>query len=131
MKLSFHDFDLSRMPTKISELRGSPPTAWSQKIEQLLMRSMTFSEYEMISHPIVILNVASSADTDPVRCMQELSFVHHTPSCISSVNNFLVNFDSRDILNHELTIRDNMIQIFIEFTCSYTMSMNLSMLMSD
>lgn len=86
LKSSFSDYDLSRMPSKISELRGSPPTAWSKKIEQTFLRSMTFSEFETISHPLVLLNVASSTDTDPVRCMQELSFVHHTPSCISSVS---------------------------------------------
>lgn len=85
LKSSFSDFDLARMPSKVSELRADPPTAWNTNIEQALLRSMTFSEFEMLSQPTVILNVASSTDTDPVRCMQELSFVHHTPACISSV----------------------------------------------
>jgi hypothetical protein len=85
LKVSFTDFDLHRFPNKFAELRQSPPTAWGNKIEQIFNRSMTFSEFEMLSHPIVIINVASTSDNDPVRCMQELSFVHHTPACISSV----------------------------------------------
>jgi hypothetical protein len=72
------------LPTSVSELRSDPPSGWTNKIEQLVLRSMSFSEFEMISNPYVLLTVVSTADADPVAAMQELASIHHTPACFSN-----------------------------------------------
>lgn len=45
---------------------------------------MSFSEYEMISHPVILLLVVATTDVDPVACMQELNSSHHTPVCLNN-----------------------------------------------
>jgi hypothetical protein len=75
---------MDRLPTSLSELKSSPPTAWTQDIEQIVMRSMSFSEFEMMSHPLVVLTVVSTADADPLAAMQELASIHHTPQCFTN-----------------------------------------------
>lgn len=45
---------------------------------------MSFHECEMISHPVLILNVVATSDQEPVVAMQELASVHHTPSVFSN-----------------------------------------------
>lgn len=58
------------------------------KIDQLLtMRSLSFSEYEMLSNPIVIMNVVASNEADPVLAMHELFSSHYTPPGFISVRN--------------------------------------------
>lgn len=84
LRSSFEETDLSRLPSNIKELKGSPPSAWTPKLEQLVLRSISFSEFEMISHPVVLLTVVSTSDEDPLACMQELASVHHTPMCLSN-----------------------------------------------
>lgn len=78
---AFTESNFSRIPTTTNGIRGNPPTAWTSKIEQLLMHSVSFSEFEMASNPIILLTVVSTHDDDPVRCMQELASVHHMPPC--------------------------------------------------
>jgi len=48
------------------------------------MRSLSFSEYEMISHPLLLLTVVSTSDADPVGAMQELSSLHHMPAVFTT-----------------------------------------------
>lgn len=48
------------------------------------MRSLSFSEYEMISHPLLLLIVVSTSDVDPVGAMQELSSSHHVPAVFTT-----------------------------------------------
>jgi hypothetical protein len=69
----------------MQELITSPPTAWSETLEHIVLRSMSFSEYEMISHPIILLTVVSTSDVDPVACMQEMASIHHLPQCLTNV----------------------------------------------
>lgn len=80
----FEEFDISRIPNNVPELKASPPSAWSPQLEQILSRSLSFAEHEMLSHPVLILTVVSTADFDPVASMQELASGHHTPACLSS-----------------------------------------------
>lgn len=90
LKSSFEECNLDRLPSTVSELKGSPPTSWNHKIEQIIyMRSLSFSEYEMLSSPVILLSVVSSADVDPVMCMQELLSTHHTPITLTSVNHYI------------------------------------------
>lgn len=77
---------MAKMPRDPEELKLSPPSGWSSKIEQTLMRSMSFTEYEMTSHPIIFLTVVATTDVDHVGCMNELSSNHHVPSCFSTVS---------------------------------------------
>eukprot|EP01035_Chromulina_nebulosa_P018359 gene18359-24055_t len=85
LKNSFEECNLSRLPNSLSELKVSMPTSWNKKIEQtILMKSLSFSEYEMISHPVVVLSVVSSSDVDPLLCMQELLSIHHLPVSLST-----------------------------------------------
>lgn len=48
------------------------------------MRSMSFSEFEMMSQPLILLTVISTTEIDPVAAMVELASVHHTPACYSN-----------------------------------------------
>lgn len=80
----FEEFDLSRMPATVGDMRTATPSAWSLAVEQIVMRSMSFSEFEMISHPLVLMTVVATSDLDPVACMQQLASVHHTPQCMLS-----------------------------------------------
>eukprot|EP01041_Mallomonas_annulata_P002922 gene2922-5736_t len=77
----FEEFDINRIPSNIFDLKASPPSAWTQKLEQLVMHSVSFSEFEMASHPLILLTVVSTTDEDPVACMRELASIHHMPPC--------------------------------------------------
>jgi hypothetical protein len=70
---------MSRMPSCLNELAASPPSAWIPTLEKLVMRSMSFSECEMISHPVLILTVVSTTEIDTIAAMQELSSNRHNP----------------------------------------------------
>ncbi len=72
------------MPTNISEIKAAPPTSWTDVTEQSFLRSMAFSECEMISHPVLILNVVATSDQEPVVAMQELASIHHTPTVFTN-----------------------------------------------
>lgn len=80
----FQEFDIARLPANASELKSQSPTAWTPQIEQVLCRSMSFSEYEMLSHPIVVITAVSTTDFDVVACMQEMVSYHHVPSIMSA-----------------------------------------------
>ena len=81
---SFDTFDITKLPHSPLEVRQSAPSGWSPLIEQTLMRSMSFTEYEMNSHPLVFLTVISTEDVDPIACMQELTSHQHIPACYST-----------------------------------------------
>jgi len=59
-------------------------TGWSQKVEDGFISSMAHSEVCLTSQPSGLVAVVSTADVDPVACMQELLSAHHTPLCMSS-----------------------------------------------
>lgn len=84
MRASFEDTDMARMPSNAQELKSAMPTAWSPLLEQIITRSASFGEFEMISHPVIILTVVSTSDYDPVACMQELSSTHHSPDSFTN-----------------------------------------------
>jgi hypothetical protein len=81
---NFVPFDIHRLPTSVGELKSAPPSAWTHTLEQLAVRSMSFSEFEMISHPLVVMSVISTSDIDPIASMQELTSIHHTPACFTN-----------------------------------------------
>jgi hypothetical protein len=105
---------MNKMPHDAEELKSAPPTGWTTKIEQTLMRSMSFTEFEMTSHPLIFLTVVSTSDIDHVACMNELSSAHHVPSCFSTVHTL-------DLISSHLhlLVRDNMTQMFIVSTCCF------------
>lgn len=85
LRLSFKEFDMNKLPVDFEELKSAPPSGWTHNIEQRVIRSSSFSEYEMISQPLCILTVVSTADLDPVACMQELCSAHHAPGGFKTV----------------------------------------------
>ena len=42
LRTSFEDYDLSRIPTTLADLKVDPPTTWCPNAEQLVLRSMAF-----------------------------------------------------------------------------------------
>jgi len=84
LRSNFQEFDIARLPANINELKSQSPTAWTPQLEQILYRSMSFSEYEMLSHPIVIITAVSTTDFDVVACMQEMVSYHHIPSIMTA-----------------------------------------------
>jgi hypothetical protein len=102
LQASFREYDLSGMPATVNELRSATPSAWTPTIEQIIMRSMSFSEFEMLSHPLIIMTVVSTSDVDPVACMQQLASVHHTPQCVLSGQ-----YDPESIHRVFLLLHDN------------------------
>eukprot|EP01038_Epipyxis_sp_PR26KG_P005036 gene5036-7027_t len=84
MKQNFKEFELNRLPNNVQELKVSPPSAWSPLIEQIAMRSMAFTEFEMLSSPLIYLTVIATTDVDPIACVQELISMHHVPTCVSN-----------------------------------------------
>jgi hypothetical protein len=81
---SFQEFDITRLPNSVSELKANPPCAWSPAVDQIFMRMTSFTEQEMISQPLLILTVVATSDIDHVACLQELSSPHHTAASFSS-----------------------------------------------
>lgn len=73
---------MNRLPSCLRELESLPPSAWTTTLEKLVMRSMSFNECEMISHPILILTVVSTTEIDTIAAMQELSSNRHNPICM-------------------------------------------------
>ena len=84
LRKSFVPYDIISLPNNIAELKVSPPNGSNSKIEDYFMRSMSFSEFEMISQPLILMTVISTSDVDPVACMQELTSLHHTPPGFSN-----------------------------------------------
>jgi hypothetical protein len=82
---SFSEYDMNKLPRSPEDLKASPPSGWAPKIEQTLMRSMSFTEFEMSSHPLIFLTVVSTSDIDHIACMHELSSTHHVPPCFGTV----------------------------------------------
>eukprot|EP00981_Chlorochromonas_danica_P002980 scaffold601_cov170-Ochromonas_danica.AAC.41 len=80
----FTPFDVYALANTSSEIKANPPTAWTPTTEQIVMRSMSFSEYEMMSQPLLQLVVVATTDIDPLAAMLELASVHHLPSCLTS-----------------------------------------------
>ena len=65
-----------------------PPTSWNNKLEKVMfMRTLSFSEYEMISNPLLMLNVVATSEYDPVASMQELLSSNYIPTTFNSVCN--------------------------------------------
>lgn len=91
MKNSFDENSINTFPTSIHELKGSQPSSWNKNIEQILFfRSMSFSEFEALSNPTILLNVVASSEADPVAAMQELQSHHYTPQCFANVSVLLI-----------------------------------------
>ena len=67
---NFAEFDINKLPQDVRDVNFTPPSGMSPYIEQLLIRSMSFSEFEMTSHPVLCLLVVSSDDPDPYNAMQ-------------------------------------------------------------
>lgn len=57
LRSTVEESNLNRLSSSPAELKGSPPTVWTDKVEQIVMRSMSFSEFEMMSHPLILLTV--------------------------------------------------------------------------
>ena len=86
MRAHFQEYDLAKLPASLTELKAYCPSAWTPELEQIVTRSMSFSEYEMLSHPIVVLTAVATTDYDVVACMQEIVSHHHTPQCLTTVS---------------------------------------------
>lgn len=84
MRDSFEEFELARVPQSVGELKQTPPSSWTSKMEAIAMRLTAFHEWEMTSHPFLILTVVATSDVDHVLCMQELASMHHTPACLAN-----------------------------------------------
>ncbi|KAJ1423521.1 ER-golgi trafficking TRAPP I complex 85 kDa subunit-domain-containing protein, partial [Ochromonadaceae sp. CCMP2298] len=72
------------LPASPSELRSNPPSGWTRPMEQIVGRLLSFSEFEMTSHPCIILTVVATSDVDHILAMQELASAVHTPVCLSN-----------------------------------------------
>ena len=73
------------MPANERDIRVSPPSAWTESIDKSLMYSMSFSEYDMLSNPIILLLAVSTTDTDPLAAMNEMCSRHYAPQGILAV----------------------------------------------
>jgi hypothetical protein len=91
LRSNFEEFDIHDVPSNVSELKANPPSAWTPKLEQILSRSMSFTEYEMLSHPVMLLTVVSTTERDAVSAMQELASPHHVPQCFQNVRSSLID----------------------------------------
>jgi hypothetical protein len=88
---NFVEFDLNRLSDNANEVKGNPPNGWTSTIEQIIIRSMSFSEFEMISHPLLILYVISTSDIDPIANMQELTSAYNIPESFGNVLIILIS----------------------------------------
>ena len=85
LKQHFEEFEMSRLPPTVSELKASPPSGWTPTIDQIAMRSLAFGEFEMISTPLIFLVVVSTSDPDHFQSAQELMSTHHLPASVTTV----------------------------------------------
>ena len=85
LRLNFNEFDMNKLPATFEDLRSTPPSGWTHEVEQRILHSGSFSEYEMISQPLCLLTAVSTADADPMACMQELCSTHHAPMGFKTV----------------------------------------------
>ena len=108
-------------------MKSSPPSAWNNRqTEQIISRLISFSEYEMTSHPHLILTVVATSDTDPVNAMHELISAHHIPSNLISTGQYdpsivqrlyILLHDNTDQINNPIVILK---QLQTKFNSSYT-----------
>jgi hypothetical protein len=84
LRSKFTEFDLDKLPFDYEDLKISPPSGWSHDVEQLLLRSASFCEFEMISQPVLLLTVVSTSDEDPLTAMQDLCHMNYAPAGIRS-----------------------------------------------
>lgn len=82
---SMKAFDIGSLPGDVPELRHVKPSAWSNKLENIMMHSMAFSEYELLSHPLVLLMAVATNDPDPLAAMQQLTAKNRNPTGVLSV----------------------------------------------
>ena len=84
LRRDFVDFDINHLPVSSSALRNAPPTGWSRKVEEIMMRCMSFNEAEMMSAPLMVMAVVSTSDADPLASLEELVYGNHMPNCMRS-----------------------------------------------
>jgi len=48
-------------------------------------RSMSFQDFDMLSHPVIIMTVVASSDANPVVLLQQLAVSHHSIPGIAQV----------------------------------------------
>ena len=72
----FEQYDLESLPMTVDELNANPPSALSQILENVILRSGSFQDFDMISHPIIIMTVVSSSEPNPLAKLQELAHSH-------------------------------------------------------
>jgi hypothetical protein len=81
-EFGFADFHISTCDDGLrylSQNRGKDITPWYTAYRREMHRSMRCMEQEMFDHPLGILYVVSTTNTDPVGCFQELMSPHHLP----------------------------------------------------
>ena len=84
LRRDFEDFDMQHVPSTANALRNAPPTGWSRNVEELVMRSLSFNECEMMSAPLMIMTVVSTSDADPLGSLEELNSNRHNPPCFNN-----------------------------------------------
>jgi hypothetical protein len=87
LKANFEEFDMKDIPSSVNELKANAPSGWTTRLEQILSRSMSFSEFEMLSHPVLLLNVVSTHEKDVLATMQDLLSLSNLPACLQNVSN--------------------------------------------
>ena len=60
----------------VSELKSNPPSALTSTLENVILRSASFQDFDMLSHPVIIMTVVSSSEPNPLQKLQELSQQH-------------------------------------------------------
>ena len=81
-RFGFADFQIASAEDAaryIAANRGKDLTPWCTAYRREQQRTLRCLEHEMFDHPVAILIVVSTADTDPIACFQELSSQHHLP----------------------------------------------------
>jgi hypothetical protein len=84
LRRDFTDFDIEHLPSTSSALKNNPPTGWSRNVEELVMRSLSFNECEMMSAPLMIMSVVSTSDADPLASLEELMHQRHFPTAFTN-----------------------------------------------
>lgn len=86
----FVPVDISRLSADAGELRAAPTTGWNEDVEKAVMHSMSFSESDMLSHPLILLYAVATTDVDPLQSIQTLSSKSYLPQCFTSVRRLCV-----------------------------------------